>query len=198
LKIEDILIKPDEKLLDLKEDFVFKTILTKGNEESECALKSLISAFTGRNVVNVEVRENEPKGEYSKEKAIRLDVNCKFDDKHTANLEITMDAQEFEFVRLEQYVARLFGNVKGKGILYSEYPEAYQISIIGNKNIVEDSEILNYYEMCNIRTGLPINGKMHIITAELKKVDRINKKVEEMSSKERWAAYFAWCNNKNK
>jgi predicted transposase/invertase (TIGR01784 family) len=195
--MKEVFISPTEDLLDPKEDIVFKALLTAKNKDSEETLKALISAFTGREVTEVRVAENEPQGGNRNEKHIRLDVNCVFNGNQLANVEMTMDATGFEFIRLEQYVARLFGAQSTQGLGYQKFPEAYQISIIGNKIINKnDKEIINCHEMCNMRTKKPAGGKMHIIVAELKKIKE--KAIEEMDKKESWAAYFAWMGDKSK
>ena len=81
-------IDPTERLLDPKDDIVFKFLLTAKNEYSGKTLKSLISAFTGRKVTEVKIAENEPQGGNINEKHIRLDVNCVFDENKLASKKI--------------------------------------------------------------------------------------------------------------
>ncbi|MDR1150175.1 MAG: Rpn family recombination-promoting nuclease/putative transposase, partial [Clostridiales bacterium] len=143
--------------------------------------------------------ENEPQSGNTQEKHCRLDLNCKLNDGKLANVEMTMDATSFEFIRIEYYAAKLFGGSNTTGLSYENFPDVYQISIIGNRNLIKDKkEIINFYEICNLRTKEPINGKIHIITAELGKIKYNKKSIEEMDSKERWSLFFAWFDDKTK
>ena len=190
-------IDPTERLLDPKDDIVFKFLLTAKNEYSGKTLKSLISAFTGRKVTEVKIAENEPQGGNINEKHIRLDVNCVFDENKLANVEMTMNATGFEFIRLEQYVARLYGSQSTKGMAYQDFPDAYQISIIGNRILTQDDEdVISNYGMCNLKTKKSSNGKMHIVIVELQKIK--GKLIEDMDLTERWSAFFAWMGDKTK
>jgi predicted transposase/invertase (TIGR01784 family) len=198
---EDLLdpkIKPDEDLLDPKNDIVFKAMLTSDNEASQQALKHIVSDFTGLEIEEVRITENEPQSGSLLEKHIRLDVSCLFNNKQIAEVEMTMDATEFEFIRIEYYLARLYSSSNTTGIKkYKDHPDAYQISIVGNRIInKENKDPISFYEICDLKTKKPINGKMHIIVAELKKLKE--KEIKEMSARERWAAYFKWFKDKNK
>jgi predicted transposase/invertase (TIGR01784 family) len=194
----DAIIKPDEELLDPKYDIVFKAMLTTKNEYSEEALRSIISAFTGKEVKEITVVENEVQGGVATEKHVRLDVNCEFDNGNLANIEMTMEPAASEFLRLEQYLSRIHGSIPAEGVDYKDYPDSYQISIIGDKSLEKTSDIINFYEMCNLKTGKPIGGKMHIITAELKKLREYDGEIESLDTMERWAAYFAWISDTTK
>ncbi|MDR2074430.1 MAG: hypothetical protein LBP36_03635 [Oscillospiraceae bacterium] len=65
MKIEDILIKPDEDLLDPTNDIVFKAMLTSDNEASQQALKHIISDFTGLERRGESHRKRAAKWEYA-------------------------------------------------------------------------------------------------------------------------------------
>jgi predicted transposase/invertase (TIGR01784 family) len=80
---------------------------------------------------------------------------------------------------------------------YENYPDAYQISIIGNRIVnTENKDPVSFYELCDLKTKKPIDGKMHMIIAELKKVK--TEDIEKMTATERWAAFFKWFKDKNK
>jgi predicted transposase/invertase (TIGR01784 family) len=191
-------INPNEDLLDPKNDIVFKAMLTSNNEWSYQTLKNIISDFTGLEIEEVRITENEPQCGSVEEKHIRLDVSCIFNGKEIAEVEMTMDADKFEFIRIEYYLARLYSSAKTKGVKkYEDYPDAYQISIIGNRIInTENEDPISFYGLCDLKTKKPINGKMHMIIAELKKIK--TEDIEKMTAKEKWAAFFKWFKDKKK
>jgi hypothetical protein len=84
-------------------------MLTSNNEASYQTLKNIISDFTGLEIEEVRITENEPQCGSIEEKHIRLDVSCIFNGKEIAEVEMTMDADKFEFIRIEYYLARLYG-----------------------------------------------------------------------------------------
>ncbi|MDR2074476.1 MAG: Rpn family recombination-promoting nuclease/putative transposase [Oscillospiraceae bacterium] len=191
-------VNPSEDLLDPKNDIAFKAMLTSNNEASQKALRHIISDFTGLKIEEVRVAENEPQCGSIDEKHVRLDVSCIFNGKEIAEVEMTMDANEDEFARIEYYLAKLYSSAKTTGIKkYRDHPEAYQISIVGNRIInKENQDPVSFYEICDLKTHKPINGKMHIIVAELKKLKAEN--IEQMTTAEKWAAFFKWFTDKNK
>jgi predicted transposase/invertase (TIGR01784 family) len=191
-------VNSNEDLLDPKDDIVFKAMLTSANEASYETLKHIISDFTGLKIEEVRVTENEPQGGNVGEKHLRLDVSCVFNGKEVAEVEMTMDANKFEFIRNEHYLSRLYSSAKTMGIKkYEDYPEAYQISIIGNRIVNYDNEDpISFYEFCDLKTKKPINGKMHMIIAELKKIK--TEDIGKMTAKEKWAAFFKWSADKSK
>jgi hypothetical protein len=69
-------------------DWTFKRILTEGSPESQEALKSLISAMTGREVRAVTVGANELPIAAPGEKSVRLDIQCVFNDGELADIEM--------------------------------------------------------------------------------------------------------------
>jgi hypothetical protein len=82
-------VNPDEDLLDPTDDIVFKAMLTSDNEASHRTLKSMISDFTGLEIEEVRVVENEPQCGSVLEKNVRLDVSCIFNGKEIAEVEMT-------------------------------------------------------------------------------------------------------------
>ncbi|MDR2073913.1 MAG: Rpn family recombination-promoting nuclease/putative transposase, partial [Oscillospiraceae bacterium] len=198
MKIEDILIKPDEDLLDPKDDAVFKFLFTSENEYSRGALKSLISELTGHEVKELRISMNEPPVEFVGDKQIRFDVNCLFNDGQRANVEMCMYPNENEAGRSELFAARLFLTQETKGKKYNEIADAYQISIIDKKELTNDDSVLHVYEFYDSENKVSLGGKIHIIHIELKKYDRLEKTTKNMDGKERWGAYLKWIKNKEK
>jgi predicted transposase/invertase (TIGR01784 family) len=191
-------INSNEDLVDPKNDVAFKAMLTSNNEASYQALKHIVSDFTGLEIAEVKITENEHQCGSIDEKHVRLDVSCILNGKEVAEVEMTMDAYDDEFVRIEYYLAKLYSSAKTTGIRqYKNHPNVYQISIVGNRIINKENEDpISFYEICDLKTHKPINGKMHIIIAELKKHKTEN--IGEMTKTEKWAAFFKWFTDKSK
>ena len=196
--MKDIFLKPDENLLDPKDDAVFKFLFTSENDDSRGALKAFISDFTGQKVEKLTISLNEPPVTFLEDKQIRFDVNCTFDGGHRANVEMCMNPNENEAGRSEFFASRLFVSQPTKGKRYDEIVDAYQISIIDNKELTSDDSILHVYEFYDKENKVSLGGKIHIIHVEIKKFERIAKSTEKMDIKEKWGAYLKWLKDKEK
>jgi hypothetical protein len=68
----------------------------------------------GKKVKNVTLNTNEPQTGNANQKPCRLDVNCEFDGKQSANVEMTMDPDTSEFIRIEhsnKFTDKIFGYI---------------------------------------------------------------------------------------
>jgi predicted transposase/invertase (TIGR01784 family) len=195
---EDLLIRPEEKLMDITNDTVFKFMLTMDTKESKETLRRLISVLIEKEVNEVTITTNEPQTGNIKQKPCRLDVNCKFDGKQSANVEMTMGPDKSEFIRIEHYWMKIGAGRDTKNVKYEDFPYVYQISFLGRGNLSEDDEPINRHGVCNLRTKKIMNTRGRIITVEFNKLKNKIKSIETLSEAERWAAYIAWVNDKSK
>jgi hypothetical protein len=76
----------NEDILPLSEDTVLKAVLT--HPDAKPALMDLISAFIGRTVTDVQIRNNELYSSDINEKNARLDVNCVISDGSQVDVEM--------------------------------------------------------------------------------------------------------------
>ena len=86
------LLPQNMEILPPSDDRIFKLILT--SPDAKPVLIDLISSVIHRDVVNVEVRNNELPPEDIHEKAERLDVNCRLADGTQVDLEMQANAIE--------------------------------------------------------------------------------------------------------
>jgi predicted transposase/invertase (TIGR01784 family) len=196
--MEDFLIKPEEDLLDLKDDVTFKFVFSSERESSRKALSSLISAFTGHEIKKLSVSPNESVAQFLREKQIRFDVCCVFNNGERANVEMCFHPNEDEALRSEFFAARLHTSQESKGKYYDELASSYQISLIDNEELTKDNEIIHVYKFYDEKNKVSLGGKICIIHAELKKLERIPNTVETMDLKEKWATLIKWIKNKEK
>ena len=104
------------KHVNICNDAVFKAVFTKNTPESRIALKSLLSAFLGREVSVLDVNANEPPINDLRDRQIRFDISVRFNDGELANVEMTVNPKQYESLRFEYYTARLFvsQSIRGK------------------------------------------------------------------------------------
>jgi predicted transposase/invertase (TIGR01784 family) len=187
------------EILPFKEDHIFKSMLTK--PEADIVRNSMISAFTGLNIVESAVAENEPPLDLtSDEKAIRLDVNCKTADGKKINIEMqahAMAGDSFENnheslrIRSMYYISRLFAAQNAKN--YLDLNETIHIMVCGF-NVFNDDLFIHKFRYAD--KNIIFNDICSIIYVELPKIKTvIDKPFDEMTPDERWAVFVQYADD---
>ena len=199
--MDKIYFKYEDDIINPCWDNVFKATFTKDTPESRGALEYLLSAIIGRMLSVVLITANEPPVESVNERQIRYDINCKFDNGELCNIEMTLNPDTYEPVRLEYYSSKLFvsQDIRGKDKSYSDLKHSYQIALLVNAPIYDDNVFVHNFKYYDEENGISLNGRSHIITIELSKLEQIAlKSVEEMTALERWAVFFRYTPDKEK
>ncbi|GHV93526.1 hypothetical protein AGMMS50268_40290 [Spirochaetia bacterium] len=97
-----------DDLIDICLDNVFKAVFTKDIPESQGALSRLLSALIGRELTVTGIAANEPPIENIRDRQIRFDINCRVNDGRLVNVEMSLNPDPFEPVRLEFHIGKLF------------------------------------------------------------------------------------------
>jgi len=190
-----------DEILDIRYDRIFKAVFTKNTASSNGALSRLISALIDREVAVSSINANEPPIGDIHDRQIRFDINCKTGNGELINVEMSLNPESFEHVRLEFYIARLFSgqDIYGSDKVYDELKEAYQITILAKEKFFNDEEFLHTFEYYDPVNEKSLNGRSRIITIELSKLDKIvEKPVSAMSAQESWAVYFQYLTDREK
>jgi predicted transposase/invertase (TIGR01784 family) len=178
-------------LLPFKDDYIFKSMLTR--PDSELIRNSIISAFTGLNVVQSAVMQNDPPIDMSfMERPVRFDVTCITDTNERVNIEMQahkMAGDSFrnhhENLRCRSiyYTSKLY--VTQNADHYSGLSKTFHIMIC-DFEIFEDSEFLHKFRYSD--GNIVLSDICCIIYVELPKIKGIiNKPFAEMTDEERWA-----------
>jgi len=190
-----------DDLVDIRYDNVFKAVFTSNTPESNKALSGLVSTLIKRDVSIVAITANEPPIEDLKDRQIRFDINCIANNGELINVEMCLNPEPFEPVRLEFHAGKLFigQDIKGKNRDFNDLKEAYQIAILANKRFFADDVVFHTFEYYDAEHNISLNGKSRIITIELSKLDKIiDKSVDDMSPAERWGVFFQYLTDKAK
>jgi len=184
-----------EDLLDIRKDNIFKAVFTKDTDDSRRALSGLVSAIVGREMEVLDITANEPAAESTRDRQIRFDINCKAADGERVNVEMCLNPNNFEPVRLEFHAARLFAtqDIMGKDRSFDDLKRTYQIAILGNKTYFPDGDVFHEFEYYDPARNVSLGGRTRIFTVELAKLEEVAKKsVDEMGNAERWAVFFEY------
>jgi len=150
---EKIYFDETDDIIDICHDNVFKAVFTKNTPASQGALSKLISAFIGRNVSIIAITANEPPIDNIRDRQIRFDINCKAENGELINVEMSLDPDPFEPVRLEFHAGKLFTgqDIRGSDRNYDDLKKAYQIAILYKERFFSeysDSRIIPIYSNC--------------------------------------------------
>ena len=197
------LLPMDIDILPPSDDRIFKLILTSP-EEGKIVLMDLISSIINRQVVNVEVRNNElPVGDIEG-KAGRLDVNCRIQDGTQISLEIQASYLKEDLGGEHKnligksiyYLCDLHSSQPLKGVKrYDRLVQTYQVTFCSYNVFPKLASYVNSFSMRHDTTNELLSDIIHVIFIELSKLSEIvEKPVSEMSELEKWAIFFQYAN----
>jgi hypothetical protein len=196
-----IIISDTDDPVDICRDNVFKAVFTKDSPQSRGSLSKLLSAVIGRELSVVFITANEPPAENTRDRQIRFDINCKADNGSLLNVEMSLNPDSFEPVRLEFHAGKLFTgqDIRGKDKTYNDLKYTYQITFLVRGRFFGDEGFLHTFEYYDKKKRVSLGGRTRIITVELAKLDYLsNKPAAEMKAAERWAFYFRYLTDKEK
>ncbi|GHU75414.1 hypothetical protein FACS189461_1660 [Spirochaetia bacterium] len=187
--------------IDIRYDNVFKAVFTRDIPASRGALSDLISALIGKKVTVTAITANEPPVDDLRDRNIRFDIACKAETNRPVNIEMALNPDPYEPIRLEYYAGKLFTGQELKGVdkSYKDLKETYQIAILAKGRFFDDEVFLHTFQYYDPVRGIPLGGKSRIITVELSKVEAMaDKPVAELTDGELWAVYFRYLTDRSK
>ena len=190
-----------DDIIDICYDNVFKAVFTRDTPASQGALSKLISVLICREITVSAINANELPIDNLKDRQIRFDINCRAENGELINVEMSLNPDPFEPVRLEFHAGKLFTgqDIRGTDKSYDDLKQAYQIAILVKERFFHDEEFSHNFEYYDSVRGVSLNGKSRIITLELSKLEKIiDNPIDEMSAQERWAIYFKYLTDKSK
>jgi predicted transposase/invertase (TIGR01784 family) len=196
-----ICFNESDDLIDIRLDNVFKAVFTRDNPESRKALSALLSALIGRDLEVIAIMANEPPIDSLRDRQIRFDISCKAGEGELINVEMSLNPDAVEPVRLEFYAGKLFTgqDIRGEGRGYQDLRESYQVAILGRGRFFGDGEFEHRFEYYDAGRKVSLGGKSRIVTVELGKLEGVvEKPVGEMTALERWGVYLRYVTDKGK
>jgi predicted transposase/invertase (TIGR01784 family) len=190
-----------DDLIDIRYDNVFKAVFTRDTPASKLALSKLVSALIGLNVSAITVVANEPPADDVRDRQIRFDINCKAKNGERINVEMSLNPDPYEPVRLEFYAGKLFTGQDIRGIdkSYDDLRRAYQIAILAKERFFHDEDFFHVFEYYDPKRRVSLKGRTRIITLELSKLEKVvEKPAGEMSVQEYWAVYLEYLTEREK
>jgi len=184
-----------DDLLNICKDNVFKAVFARDSKDSRRALSRLVSAVIGRELEVVSIMANEPAPESVTDRLVRFDINCRAKDGEPIDVEMCLNPDKFEPVRLEFYAARLFvtQDIHGSEKTYRDLKRTYQIAILAEGTFFADGDFLHGFEYYDPVRNMSLGGRTRIFTLELSKLGEVVKKpAREMSNPEFWAVFFRY------
>jgi predicted transposase/invertase (TIGR01784 family) len=200
-KKHELVFDETDDPIDICLDNVFKAVFTKNIPESRGALSNLLSVLTGRELAVVAITANEPPIDNIRDRQIRFDINCKAKDGELVNVEMSLNPDVFEPIRLEFHAGKLFTgqDIRGKRRNYGDLKESWQIAFLVKRRFFPDDDFFHNFQYYDPIRRISLKGRSRIITLELSKVERVGEKaVAEMTKQEHWAFFFRYLTDKRK
>ena len=196
-----IYFEEGDDLLDICRDKVFKAVFARGTTESNRALSGLVSALIERKVSIVVVNANEPPVSSMLDRQVRFDIKCRAENGELVNVEMTLNADAFEPVRLEFYAGRLFTgqDIRGRKKTYGDLKRAYQVTILGKERFFKDRAFLHTFEYYDRWHRTALGGRSRIVTLELSKLGKaVEKPAAKMKAHEHWGIFLKYLTDRER
>ena len=192
------------KPLNLLDDVVFKIMLSSKSDDSQEALRSLLSACTRRKVSSVQVINNELTPSYLGGKSPRLDVHVTFNDGETADLEMqTSKSNDDLRKRAEFYTAMLLAGQLPKGGHYKNLKRVYQVFFLNFELFPGRDRFARRYFYQEEIDHDRLSETSEIIFYELPKLEKRLRSVldgsigiENLTVEEEWCIYLKYRHEK--
>jgi predicted transposase/invertase (TIGR01784 family) len=200
-KKRELVFDETDDPIDICLDNVFKAVFTKNIPKSRGALSNLLSVLTGRELAVVVITANEPPIDNIRDRQIRFDINCKAKGGELVNVEMSLNPDTFEPIRLEFHAGKLFTgqDIRGTNRNFGDLQESWQIAFLVKGRFFPDADFFHIFEYYDSIRQISLKGRSRIITLELSKVERVGEKpVPEMTSQEHWAFFFRYLKDKRK
>ena len=186
--------------LSIMDDIVFKLVLGSNNEDSREALRSLLSACTGREIYKVRVSNGELLPTHLKGKTARLDVHVTFNDGESADLEMQAGTSGDSLqARAEFYASMLLAGQQIRGKPYRAIKRVYQIFFLNDVLFHGSEKLPRRYQYREEIEHDRLSNVTEIIFYELPKLahrleDFLSGKIdlESLTSEERWCLYIRY------
>jgi hypothetical protein len=189
------------RLIDLCDDGVFKTVFTGDSRESRTAITCLISAFLARKVFHVSVKANESAFDDARQRRIRYDIRVQFNSGQLAGVEMTVNPGLNERLQMEYYLAKLFlsQEIRGDDKDFTDLQPTYQLVLASKASLYKDKALFHRFRYYDAENQVDFGGRTAIHVIELEKARYlVEKPAREMTSLERWAVYFQYFNDDRK
>ena len=176
------------RLLNLKNDIVFKSFFSKECKESTYCRNKMLSAVIGRKVMETKVLNPELLPSRTDGKFPRLDIHCKLEDASEVDVEIQNSMyQDDQIKRSIYYAATLTHNSLSSGEPYSSLAHIYQIMFMDFKT-VEDKRLHHAYTFKERDDHTELSDIVQIHYIELPKImELFSKPATELSELEFWS-----------
>ena len=125
------------RLLDLKNDVVFKSFFSKNTPEGIYCRTKMLGAVIGQKVKSATVLNPEILPDFMHGKFPRLDIHCVLEDGSEVDVEMQGTKQhDNQIKRSIYYSAVLAKNAVKAGALYAQMPKVYQIMVMDHYSTV--------------------------------------------------------------
>ena len=211
--------KHSRRLINPRQDTIFKAMFCQDTTESRTALKSFLESVIGKKIDSIQMRPNEFALLLEGEKNPRLDLNVQFNDDEQASIEMQSYIPDYDYEnRALYYLLKQASSTLKSGDSYDELKTTYQISVL-EFNYLPQNNSIHWAQMCELpEDELPtqiktisrnsfttpkayrkFSDKLNIIFLELPDADELVKKdINSLSDLEKWYIFLLYADKEDK
>jgi predicted transposase/invertase (TIGR01784 family) len=211
--------KLSRRLLNPRQDTIFKAMFCQNTTESRAALKSFLESVIGKKIDSIQMRPNEFALLLDGEKNPRLDLSVMFNDAEQASIEMQSYIPDYDYKnRALYYLLKQASSTLKAGDSYDELYSTYQISVL-EFNYLPSVNSIHWAQMCELpEDELPaqiksisrnsfttpksyrkFSDKLNIIFIELPDAEKLLKKdINLLSDLEKWYIFLLYADKKDK
>lgn len=180
------------KRLNLKSDSALKLFFCNGTPEADACLRSFLSAAIGRTVTEATVTNAELLPEYFGAKRPRLDINCRLNDGHRADIELQLtSAADNQLLRSVYYACKLYAGALSEGGLYRDIHNVYQIFLLDFALFPDRN--FQHRGMFRQDDGTLLTDTLQILYFEMPK----RAEGGNLNKMQNWCKFIGGCNERN-
>ena len=172
-------------------DVLFKFIF--GKEERQKVTIKFLNDVLGREgedaIKDIQFRNNEIIPLNEEDKLTRLDIYCVTDKGEQIDVEVQIVNKKNMEQRSLFYWAQMYLTTLSHGGKYQDLKPAITINILRYNMFSEDEDFHSMFSIYNMKNGRRLNKDMELHFLEVPKFKK--KPVKDMTSIERWLAYFS-------
>jgi hypothetical protein len=122
--------------------------------------RNCFSAVIGRELSVITITANEPPIDNLRDRQIRFDINCRAKNGELVNVEMSLNPDTFEPIRLEYHAGKLFTgqDIRGREKTYNDLKDAYQIAFLVKGRFFPDEEFYHSFEYYDPIRRVPLGA----------------------------------------
>ena len=182
------LIREDEliyrtELLDLRNDFVFKSFFMRANH----LLVDFLNSILDLNIIRADIINSELEIMHADDKFSMMDLKVETENGERINIEMQLQSHEAFPERMLMYWAKMYATQDNKGKSYKELKKSIQI-IVTNFKLLPKSNYYSKFQVIDSEDGTVFSEHLELYVLELPKLHV--SQLKQINQLEKWLLFL--------